>query len=196
MELPIFKRLTAYAMQRKFGTHVSWTHITRAYDVEMREIVYFKSSGQPYMFSRANRGGRNPLEALIAVLPVVLPPTPLLSVLILEAECVLLGMALDDWRTAETKLEKALDQLRSIIDNIPVALMVGDEIVTEPVPLHTLRGRPFKALPAMVDETLDYECENCIGMIEHGCYCKSMGATAPGGPSKGIPADPGEDDDL
>jgi hypothetical protein len=28
----------------------------------------------------------------------------------------------------------------------------------------------------------DYECENCIGMIEYGCYCKAMGAVAPGGP--------------
>lgn len=30
--------------------------------------------------------------------------------------------------------------------------------------------------------TLDYECENCIGMIEYGCYCKAVGAVAPGGP--------------
>lgn len=30
----------------------------------------------------------------------------------------------------------------------------------------------------------DYECENCIGMIEHGCYCKAMGAAGPGGPRK------------
>jgi hypothetical protein len=25
-----------------------------------------------------------------------------------------------------------------------------------------------------------YDCENCIGMIEHGCYCAHEGATAPG----------------
>lgn len=28
----------------------------------------------------------------------------------------------------------------------------------------------------------DYECEDCIGMKEHGCYCKAMGALQPGGP--------------
>lgn len=28
----------------------------------------------------------------------------------------------------------------------------------------------------------DYECENCIGMPEHGCYCKAHGAVGPGGP--------------
>lgn len=25
-----------------------------------------------------------------------------------------------------------------------------------------------------------YECQNCIGMIEHGCYCMAVGAPAPG----------------
>lgn len=29
----------------------------------------------------------------------------------------------------------------------------------------------------------DYDCEDCIGMIEHGCYCKAVGAVAPGGPA-------------
>lgn len=28
-----------------------------------------------------------------------------------------------------------------------------------------------------------YECENCIGMIEYGCYCRAHNAIAPGGPS-------------
>jgi hypothetical protein len=27
-----------------------------------------------------------------------------------------------------------------------------------------------------------YECEDCIGMREHGCYCQTMGAREPGGP--------------
>jgi len=31
--------------------------------------------------------------------------------------------------------------------------------------------------------TPDYECQDCIGMIEHGCYCQAMGATQPGGPA-------------
>jgi len=29
---------------------------------------------------------------------------------------------------------------------------------------------------------IDYECENCLGMPEHGCYCQAVGAIAPGGP--------------
>lgn len=25
-----------------------------------------------------------------------------------------------------------------------------------------------------------YKCEDCIGMIQYGCYCDSQGASAPG----------------
>lgn len=28
-----------------------------------------------------------------------------------------------------------------------------------------------------------YECEDCIGMKEHGCFCMAMGAHQPGGPT-------------
>jgi hypothetical protein len=28
-----------------------------------------------------------------------------------------------------------------------------------------------------------YDCEDCIGMREHGCYCAAMGAAQPGGPA-------------
>lgn len=42
------------------------------------------------------------------------------------------------------------------------------------------------ALPSEAIGCKDYECENCIGMIEHGCYCQAMGAVAPGGPSEAI----------
>ena len=194
MDLPIFKALTAYAMQRKFGTHIAWTHITRAYDVEMREIVYFQNSGMPYMMSRANRGGANPLEALCAVLPVVLPPTPLLSVLLLEAEVTLLGMAHDDWTVMEAKLNKACDDLWQLL------CLASGNVMRQEI------------------QQAAYACENCTGMIEHGCYCQTQGCPAPGvppaewdrskeiipkadvarvtAPLTGIPADPGEDDDL
>ena len=29
----------------------------------------------------------------------------------------------------------------------------------------------------------DYQCEDCIGMKDHGCYCKKMNAIQPGGPA-------------
>lgn len=33
----------------------------------------------------------------------------------------------------------------------------------------------------------EFECENCIGMMEHGCYCAAMGADGPGGMSEPFP---------
>jgi hypothetical protein len=27
-----------------------------------------------------------------------------------------------------------------------------------------------------------FECQDCLGMKEHGCYCAAVGAIAPGGP--------------
>lgn len=30
----------------------------------------------------------------------------------------------------------------------------------------------------------DWECEDCIGMREYGCYCMASGAVGPGGPLK------------
>lgn len=31
--------------------------------------------------------------------------------------------------------------------------------------------------------TQNYQCEDCIGMKDHGCYCRSMNAIQPGGPA-------------
>jgi hypothetical protein len=33
--------------------------------------------------------------------------------------------------------------------------------------------------PIEIDDLPDYACENCIGMIEHGCYCMAVGCVAP-----------------
>lgn len=185
MELPIFKLLTGYAMKRQFGTHVSWTHITREYDVEMQEIIYFKNSGLPYMFSRANRGGSNPLAALCAVLPVVLPMTPLLAAMILEAECVLLGMALDKARDIEARIDRVADDLRKVLDSIIIGFRQGDVTIGEPMPLGSLRSKPMpQGVMARLVALEDNE--------EYIAACAQRARDS----VVGIPAAPGEDDDL
>lgn len=179
--MPIFKLLCDYARKLKYSLHFTYSHITRAYDCEIREICYFKQSATPYWLGLTNRGGATPVEALCNALRVAAPPTPLLQVLCLEAECVLLGEDMEKSRKLEAKISKVLDDLRWI----------------------------------MLSVNLPYECENCIGMIEHGCYCQSQGCPAPGVPPEEwdrskeiIPkadvarviapllASPGEDDDL
>lgn len=184
-ELPVFKAICEFARKQKLSLHFTYSHITRAYDCEIRQICYFKHSGSPYWLGMGNRGGPTPLEALCNALRVIVEPNPLLEVLCLEAEVVLLGMSVERMRGIEAKIDRVADDLRKVLDSIP--------------PL--------------------YECENCIGMIEHGCYCQSQGCPAPGVPptewdrsveiipkddvarvisplTAGIPAAPGEDDDL
>lgn len=44
-------------------------------------------------------------------------------------------------------------------------------------------GRWFMWMLAWAGRYADYPCEDCIGMKEHGCYCKKMNAIQPGGPA-------------
>lgn len=37
-----------------------------------------------------------------------------------------------------------------------------------------------------------FECENCLGMMQHGCYCAAIGASQPGGPRDAAPEDSAE----
>jgi DNA-directed RNA polymerase, mitochondrial len=55
---------------------------------------------------------------------------------------------------------------------------IGDEGI-EWLKVHTSNCGDFEV---EVPSTAVYECENCIGMPEHGCYCSAVGAIAPGGP--------------
>lgn len=46
--------------------------------------------------------------------------------------------------------------------------------------------RELRTLPTPQDREAGenepaFECQDCIGMKEHGCYCANMGAKAPGG---------------
>lgn len=41
-------------------------------------------------------------------------------------------------------------------------------------------GRAWMAAAEIVKQ--NYQCEDCIGMKDYGCYCKSVGAIQPGGP--------------
>lgn len=149
--LPIFKLLCDYARKLELSLHFTYSHITRAFDCEVRQICYFKNSGSPYWLGLSNRGGDTPLEALCNALRVSTPPTPLLEVLCLEAECVLLGMAVEKARETEAKIEKVLNQLRSVLDSIPIGFMVGDEVISV-TPLGQLRGKPFPASPLSFNE--------------------------------------------
>lgn len=46
----------------------------------------------------------------------------------------------------------------------------------------TWEGSPFDGLRRKLRTWLypSFDCDNCIGMPEHGCYCEATGAVAPG----------------
>lgn len=74
-------------------------------------------------------------------------------------------------------------------------LEIEAELLREAVVAAQKRERLMAKLEAAIDALAavfqpPYRCENCLGMIEHGCYCQAMGCPAPGVP----PVD--EDDDL
>lgn len=58
----------------------------------------------------------------------------------------------------------------------------GTGLFPEPTPWNGDPEDEGDIWPEEEDPT-DFECEDCIGMREHGCYCKAMGASAPGGPA-------------
>lgn len=120
--MPIFKLLCDYARKLKYSLHFTYSHITRAYDCEIREICYFKQSATPYWLGLTNRGGATPVEALCNALRVAAPPTPLLQVLCLEAECVLLGEDMEKSRKLEAKIEKALLGVEDIVAAVQLYL--------------------------------------------------------------------------
>lgn len=48
--------------------------------------------------------------------------------------------------------------------------------------MESAQYHPLRVIEEKHDSVPNYECEDCIGMMEHGCYCRSVGAIAPGGP--------------
>ena len=54
--------------------------------------------------------------------------------------------------------------------------------VPEPTPQEPA-GKWFLWMLARAGWHADYPCEDCIGMKDHGCYCKAMNAIQPGGPA-------------
>lgn len=184
-ELPVFKAICEFARKQNLSLHFTYSHITRAYDCEIRQICYFKHSGSPYWLGMGNRGGPTPLEALCNALRVIVESNPLLEVLCLEAEVVLLGMSVERMRGIEAKIDPVADDLRKVLDSIMIGFKQGDAVVADPVPLGSLRSKP---MPQGVMARLVALEEN----EEYIAACAQRAREA----VTGIPAAPGEDDDL
>lgn len=150
-----FKALIRATTAARITTNVEYSYASRLYCAEIQTIERFEKSSHCYVIKHNNAYHTNPVAALSQALREYPQSTPRVLVACLEIECELL---LETYRAAvrREKLEAKLDGV-----------------------LDTLQG----IISAYTFQGIGYECENCIGMIEHGCYCAAMGCTAPGGPS-------------
>lgn len=154
--LDVWKKLVRQLSLQQITVDVSYSFIGRKYNCELKRLTRFEKSGNWYGIPINLTSDHSPLGAMTAALrdAMIDNPeigTPLVRVLILEAEVTLLAWAVKRALAQEAQIAAMLKQLEAALDLIEI----------------------------------DYDCENCIGMIEHGCFCKANGARRPGG-SKGV----------
>ena len=119
--LDVWKRLVREAMSREISVEIKYSHIGRNYMCEAKHLTKFEKSGNYYFISLSLKHDSSPLGALVLALQDAfftkeMPGyDDLMSVLFLEAEITLLGMAWDDAVAREKrqseKISKALDAL-------------------------------------------------------------------------------------
>lgn len=115
-----------------------------------------------------------------------------------SAQLYMVSLAMKHGPDPLSSLISAIRQVMNVDDYLAV-LLLESEIASWTISLADMRefeaklDKQLDALRMALDTiVIDYVCENCIGMIAHGCYCKTMGALVPGGPAVVID----EDDDL
>lgn len=161
-----YKSFLAACRVAGFALRCEYSYTAQRYTAEIITFTKMTNSANYYFFKHNNAYDSNPLSAMGRAAVESDYATPLIRALVLEMECELLR---DAYKAA---VEREQRQAALEAKLLPVLAALSDALGRIPAP---------------------YQCENCIGMIEHGCYCMNMGATAPGGP---IPAAIDEDDDL
>lgn len=150
-----FKALVRACSKAGFSFTCEYSYVAGIYTAEVITMERFEKSRNVYVIKRGNAYAGNPLHAITTAIRAYEGSTDLVRVCCLEIECMLLAEALVEARLREEREARVLGKLSAAIDQLGAAL----GLIVVP-----------------------YECENCIGMIEHGCYCQAMGAPAPGVP--------------
>jgi hypothetical protein len=108
----------------------------------------------------------------------------------------------DKLREVNDKLQNDLNRQANVTDKAIQALNrnadLGERAEVEATRLRAALNKiaertgsddPCRALVQIARDALaakmalrGFECQDCIGMREHGCYCEAMGAVQPGGP--------------
>lgn len=92
------------------------------------------------------------------------------------------GPSMESVRELEEEMRDLVDEnerlrafVKIIMENDP-----SDDAADGVTVLEVWRKKVLEAFPP---PPAAFECEDCIGMKQHGCYCAAHGATKPGGPS-------------
>lgn len=167
-----YKAFLTACREAGFAIQCSYSYTGQQYHAEV--ITYTKMTNSPnyYFFKHNNAHDRNPLAAMGQAAVESHLVTPLVRACVLEMEVELLADAYREAVERERREAAIRAKLLPVLNSLSDAMYAGWELVTAPQ---------------------SYKCENCIGMIEHGCYCMKMGCPTPGGPVK-VGYD--EDDDL
>lgn len=155
-----YRALIRATRQAGFTFQCEYSYSARKYTAEIITLERFANSAQIYIIQHNNAYDANPMAAVTRAIRESGRMTLLLAACCLEIEAELLRDAYHTFAKAEkeqarleAKLDLALDALASVLDAMP---------------LNTL----FNRMNAV--SLNDYECEDCIGMKDHGCYCKAM----------------------
>jgi hypothetical protein len=170
--LEVWKKLLREAGKAELMVEIKYSHIGRNYSAEVFRLMRFKHSAQLYTVSGALRHHASPLLAMVEALRVAFgregfSPTPLIRVLWLEAEVTSLSLAYQDAkareaaaakveqerrRSAERVLGLLLDELRGVLDTIPITFKQGNTVLAVES-VGRLRGKAIKVHPAMLLNT-------------------------------------------
>jgi hypothetical protein len=155
-DLDVSKRIAREASKRGYGCHVYYSATARGYCCEIRKFENkFKHSAHIYFLTEGHKYGPNPLEAMCRAVRQCIPLDPLMRVLLLEAEAVQLGIEIKDRRAVEDRLERALTDLRAVLDTIPISFWHGDRHIGTHA-IGELRGRPIQSL-VYIEENILHE---------------------------------------
>lgn len=148
-----FKALMRACRQGGFTFDCSFSYTAQTYHCEILTIERFEKSSQQYIIRHNNAYDPHPMAAVSEAIRHYDRVTPFALLCCLEIECELLveayraAVAREKWQAAnEAKLAKALDDLRAVLDMIPVPLVQGDTVISTAT-VGELRSRPSYAMP-------------------------------------------------
>jgi len=128
--LDVWQRLIREAGKRSLSVEIRYGYVSKGYMAEVCTLKKFREGGDWIMTSVALKASDNPLHTMVLALHQAVTD-PLMLALYLEAETVLLGMALKDARHRESKQAALEDKIERVLDQL--GDMLRKFVIVEPL---------------------------------------------------------------